>query len=68
MKLLTFVGHGHTGHTILAAILDSHPHVAMANTYGKLETIEDAEDLSPDVPWDTLTTDDLEAFGELLDT
>jgi hypothetical protein len=36
MKLLTFLGHGHTGHTVLAAIFDSHPNVAISNTYGAI--------------------------------
>ena len=36
-KFVLFVGHGHSGHSIIGAILDAHPNVIMAHEYRVLE-------------------------------
>lgn len=41
MKYLEFAGWGHSGHTLVAAILDSHPNVAIFNGYHSAESLEE---------------------------
>ena len=36
-KFVLFVGHAHSGHSIISAILDAHPNVIMAHEYRVLE-------------------------------
>ena len=39
--LVLFVGHPRSGHTLVAAILDSHPEMIIANEFNLLEKFQD---------------------------
>lgn len=41
LKLIRFVGIGKTGHTLIAAMLDAHPNVAIDNSYDSFSSIEE---------------------------
>lgn len=47
-----FNGHGHSGHTLVAALLDSHPQIAMANTYGRYDSVEGIIETTKTPLWD----------------
>lgn len=54
MKSLEIRG-SHSGHTLVAAMLDCHPNIIMANTYGKALSVYDVLDSSSNVKkWDGL--------------
>ena len=45
-----FVGHPRSGHTLVAAILDSHPEMIIANEFNLLEKFQEfTEDLTEDI-------------------